>query len=79
MEWKSLFNFYSDGVEVVFVHLCASCIEVNRVGIFLLIRLEIYRENVIRHKYPIGKVNTVAMESWLRLQNKYMVFTSSAR
>ena len=42
-------------------------------------RLEIYRENVIRHKYPIGKVNTVAMESWLRLQNKYMVFTSSAR
>ena len=78
MEWKSLFNFCSDGVVVVFVHFCASCIEVNRVG-FFLIRLEIYRENVIRHKYPLGKVNTVAMESWLRLQNKYMGFTSSAR
>lgn len=24
------------------------------------------------NKYPLGKVNTVAMESWLRLQNKYM-------
>ena len=42
-------------------------------------RLEICRENVIRYKYPLGKVNTVAMQSWLRLQNKYMGFTSSAR